>query len=187
MENTDQNITTDNQGVKNDSVKGDDNPSVASVNDTNAEENAVPYPRFKEVNKKYQDTLAELNQKKADEEEARVKALEEQGKYKELNTELASENKNLKDKLDIFAKREQEEREGLLAQLDETDKEVYGSLTTEQLKKHLSKTKPTSQPTNVSPQTKLREDTNLKKNVWNKTKDEIKENWNEIVGAYQKK
>ena len=90
MKNSNENPTTDNQGVKSDSVQTDENVSVeATDNDTNTVE-SIPYARFNEVTRKNKDLEAKLKDYQTKQEANRVKAMEEQGKFKELNTELTT-------------------------------------------------------------------------------------------------
>jgi hypothetical protein len=186
MENNSTNITTDNQGVKTDTAQGSDNPSVETGNDNKTVENAVPYPRFNEVISQNKELKSQIKKFQEDQENARLKALEEEGKFKELNSELSTENKSLKEKLETYYKKELEVREGLLAQLDENDKEVYGTLNNEQLRKHLSKKNITSATTNTSPQTKVRENVD-RSQFWNMSKEEQKTKWKDMFSSYKNK
>ena len=187
MEKTTQNPTTDNQGVKTDSVKADANASVDSTDNDNKPVDNVPYARFNEVTKQKKDLEAKLKQYEAKQEEARVKAMEEQGKYKELNAELSDKVKTYEEKLNVYAEKEAKEREGLLSQLDDQDKEVYGSLSNDQLRKHLSKSqKQESVNTNTTPP--VRDASGKKVADWTTmSPQEKRENWTSILKSYQKK
>ena len=187
MEKTTQNPTTDNQGVKNDSVKADANASVDSTDNDNKPVDNVPYARFNEVTKQKKDLEAKLKQYEAKQEEARVKAMEEQGKYKELNAELSDKVKTYEEKLNVYAEQEAKEREELLSQLDDSDKEVYGNLSNEQLKKHLSKLQPKqTAPTSTTQPTRDVYGAN-KNSDWTKLDDrERRSNWKSIVDSFKK-
>ena len=78
MKNSEQNPTTDNQGVKSDSVQGNDNPSVDSTNNDNKTVDSIPYARFNEVTKQKKDLETKIRDYEAKQEENRVKRLEEQ-------------------------------------------------------------------------------------------------------------
>lgn len=186
MEKTIQNPTTDNQGVKSDPDKAVDNASVELTgNENNTVEN-VPYGRFNEVTKQKRELEAKLKAYEAQQEENRVKVMEEQGKFKELNTELSDKLKTYEDKLNVYAEIEAKEREDLLSQLDDQEKEVYGSLNNGQLKKHLSKVQPT--PTAQTSTTQPTRDVSGKKVTdWTTLdKDERRSNWDAIVKSFKK-
>jgi hypothetical protein len=180
------NSTTDNQGVKTDSVQGNDNPSVESTGNDKSVETNIPYARFNEVTKQKKELEAKLKQYEEKQEANRVKALEEQGKYKELNTELTDKVKSYEEKLNVYAEKEAKEREGLLNQLSDDDKNLYGSLSNEALRTHLSKVKEQSVPTNTTQPTKLRGNQDVKE-FWNQPKEEQKKNWADMIATYTKK
>ena len=52
MKNSNENPTTDNQGVKTDSVQTDENVSVETTGSDNKTLESLPYARFNEVTKK---------------------------------------------------------------------------------------------------------------------------------------
>ena len=187
MKNSNENPTTDNQGVKSDSVQTDENVSVeATGNDTNTVE-SIPYARFNEVTKKNKDLEAKLKEFQTKQEENRVKAMEEQGKYKELNAELTTKLQSHEEKLNVYAEKEAKEREDLLSNLDDHDKEVYGSLSNDQLRKHLSKVqKPQSANTTTTPP--VRDASGQKITDWTKmTPQEKRDNWGSILKSYTNK
>ena len=179
------NSTTDNQGVKTDSVQGNDNPSVEATGNDKSVETNIPYARFNEVTKQKKELEAKLKQYEEKQEANRIKALEEQGKYKELNTELSEKVKQYEEKLNVYAEKEAKEREGLLNQLNDDDKEIYSSLSNEALRTHLSKNAQQSAQTNTSPQTKVRGNQDVK-DFWNQPKDIQKRNWKDMLATYRK-
>ena len=187
MKNSNENPTTDNQGVKNDSVQTDENVSVETTDSDKKTVESIPYARFNEVTKQNQEYKTKLKEFEAKQEEDRIKAMEEQGKYKELNAELSTKVKTYEEKLNVYAEKEQKEREDLISQLDDQDKEVYGSLSNDQLRKHLSKSqKQESVNTNTTPP--VRDASGKKVADWTTmTPQEKRENWTSILKSYQKK
>ena len=186
MKNSDQNPTTDNQGVKTDSVKTDENVSVeATGNDINTVD-SIPYARFNEVTKQKKDLEAKLREFEQKQEASRVKAMEEQGKFKELNSELTTKLQSYEEKLNVYAEKEAKEREDLVSQLDDQDKEVYGSLSNDQLRKHLSKVqKPQSVNTNSTQP--IRDVSGNTVSDWTKLDPKDKRsNWASIVKSFKK-
>ncbi len=186
MKNSEQNPTTDNQGVKSDSVQGNDNPSVDSTNNDNKTVDSIPYARFNEVTKQKKDLETKLRDYEAKQEENRVKRLEEQGKYKELNAELSSKVSKYEEKLNVYAEKEAKEREDLVSQLDDQDKEVYGSLSNDQLRKHLAKgQKP--KPATINTTQPVRDTSGNRVTDWtNLSKNDKKSNWKSILKTYKK-
>ena len=187
MKNSNENPTTDNQGVKSDSAQPSENVSVeATGNDTNTVE-SIPYARFNEVTKQKKELEAKLKEFNDTQQANRIKAMEEQGKYKELNAELTSKVNKYEEKLNVYAEREAKEREDLISQLDDQDKEVYGSLSNDQLRKHLSKSqKQESVNTNTTPP--VRDASGKKVADWTTmSPQEKRENWTSILKSYQKK
>ena len=186
MKNSNENPTTDNQGVKSDSVQTDENVSVETTdNDTNTVE-SIPYARFNEVTKQKKELETKLKEFNDTQEANRIKAMEEQGKYKELNAELTSKVNKYEEKLNVYAEQEAKVREDLLSQLDDQDKEVYGSLSNDQLRKHLSKgQKP--QPANTNTTQPIRDVSGNKVADWTKldTKDKT-DNWGSILKSLKK-
>ena len=186
MKNSNENPTTDNQGVKSDSVQTDANVSVETTgNDINTVE-SIPYARFNEVTKQKKELEAKLKEFNDTQEANRIKAMEEQGKYKELNAELTSKVNKYEEKLNVYAEQEAKVREDLLSQLDDQDKEVYGSLSNDQLRKHLSKgQKP--QPANTNTTQPIRDVSGKKLADWTKLDPkEKRENWGNILKSFKK-
>ena len=187
MKNNEENPTTPNQGVKTDSDQAVANATVDTTGNDNKTVDSIPYARFNEVTKKNKELEAKLKDYQATQEANRVKAMEEQGKYKELNTELTTKLQSQEEKLNVYAEKEAKEREDLLSQLDDQDKEVYGSLSNDQLRKHLSKEqKP--QPANTNTTQPIRDVSGKKVADWTKLDPkEKRDNWGSILKSFNKK
>ena len=187
MKDSIENPTTDNQGVKTDSVQADDNASVEVTGNENKSVESIPYARFNEVNKQKKELETKLKEFNDKQEQARIKAMEEQGKYKELNAELTSKVNKYEEKLNVYAEQEAKEREDLLSKLDDQDKEVYGSLSNDQLRKHLDKLQP-QKSLNTSNTPPTRNVYNGNKDAdWTKLDDrERRSNWKSIVESFKK-
>jgi|TARA_R100000773_G_C4211974_1_gene111309 hypothetical protein len=185
MNKNTENPTTDNQGVKSDSVQTDENVSVDTTDNVKDPVESIPYARFNEVNKQKRELETKLKEYQDKQEAQRVKAMEEQGKFKELNTELTNKLQSYEEKLNVYAEKEKKERENLISQLDDQDKEVYGSLSNDQLRKHLEKSKKQSVTTNVTPP--IRDKSGNKITDWATMSPEDKRsNWKSIIKSYKK-
>tara|TARA_R100001594_G_scaffold60348_1_gene94292 strand:- start:43 stop:603 length:561 start_codon:yes stop_codon:yes gene_type:complete len=186
MKNNTQNPTTEDQGVKTDSVQTDENVSVETTGNDNKSVDSIPYARFNEVTKQKKELEAKLKDYEAKQEADRIKAMEEQGKYKELNAELTSKVNTYEEKLNVYAEKDAKEREDLLSQLDDQDKEVYGSLSNDQLRKHLEKSK--TQPVNTNTTQPIRDASgNTVKDWTSMSPQEKRDNWGAILKSYTKK
>ena len=185
MKNNEENPTTNNQGVKTDSDQAVANASVDTTDNENKAVDSIPYARFNEVTKKNKDLEAKLKDYQAKQEENRVKTMEEQGKFKELNAELTTKLQTQEEKLNVYAEKEAKEREDLITQLDDQDKEVYGNLTNGQLRKHLAKSK--TQPVNTNTTQPIRDVSgNTVKNWSSLSPDEKRSNWKSVLKSYKK-
>jgi hypothetical protein len=113
--------------------------------------------------------------------------MEEQGKYKELNKELSEKLNSYEEKLNVYAEKEAKEREDLISQLDDKDKDLYGALNNDQLRKHLSKVQK-SQSVATNTTQAVRDVSNTKVNDWTSLSSEDKRsNWKDIIKTYTKK
>ena len=186
MKDSNENPTTNNQGVKTDSDQAVANASVDTTDNENKAVDSIPYARFNEVTKQKKELETKLKEYQAKQEENRVKAMEEQGKFKELNAELTTKLQSQEEKLNVYAEKEAKEREDLLSQLDDQDKEVYGSLSNDQLRKHLSKgQKP--QPANTNTTQPIRDVSGKKLEDWTKLDPkEKRDNWGSILKSFKK-
>ena len=118
-------------------------------------------------------------------EEDRTTQMEEQGKYKELNAELRTENEKLKEKNNFYIEQEAKERESLLESLSDNDKTIYGDLPTDKLKQHVS---------NIVTKTTVRTDksqpirgNNFDKDIWAMEDKDKKSNWTDYIRSLTKK
>jgi hypothetical protein len=186
MNKNTENPTTDNQGVKSDSDQTVENVSVDTTDNVKDAVESIPYARFNEVNKQKRELETKLKEYEQKQEAQRVKAMEEQGKFKELNAELTNKLQSYEEKLNVYAEKEQKEREDLLSQLDDQDKEVYGSLSNDQLRKHLTKAqKPQSTTTNTTQP--IRDKSGNKVTDWTKMSPQDKrDNWGNILKSFKK-
>ena len=103
MNKNTENPTTDNQGVKSDSVQTDENVSVDTTDNVKDPVESIPYARFNEVNKQKKELETKLKEYQDKQEAQRVKAMEEQGKFKELNAELTNKLQSYEEKLNVYA------------------------------------------------------------------------------------
>jgi len=165
----------DTQNVDNNSaVEGNDNP------------NNVPYARFNEIVKSNKEMKERLESLKADKEAQRVKQMEEQGQYKEINTELQAKIDKLTEQNNYYVEIEKKERETLLSKLPDDDREVYGDLSTEKLKAHIDRNFKQSVPTDKSNAVRgnvLPDD----KNLWDMSPEDQKKNWTAYLNKFKKR
>tara|TARA_Y100001973_G_C5209214_1_gene344209 strand:- start:2470 stop:3033 length:564 start_codon:yes stop_codon:yes gene_type:complete len=165
----------DSQNVEKDSaVKGNDTP------------NSVPYARFNEVNKSYNSLKEEVKALKQTQEDARVKQMEEQGKFKELNAELYTENKSLKEKLAYHNDLEMKERESMISQIPEKERHIYEELPTVKLREHIAtysskKTVPTDKSAPIRKALDVKHDSD----IWDKDKKDRQNSWGSILQHFQ--
>ena len=167
----------DNQNVENNTA------DTGNVNPDN-----VPYARFNEVTKQNKALQEQINKENEKREADRVKRMEEEGKTQELYAESQIKLKSLEEKVAHYEAVEQQERETLLGQLPEEDREVYGKLPTPDLKKHMSKVSQTAVSTDKSAPVR---GTNLKvkdtNEIWDMSDNNKRKNWSDIVNYYKKK
>ena len=128
------------------SVVEQNNDTKPAVNENDANQPAdtgnvnpdsVPYARFNELskqNKKLQKQMDEINSER---EEARIKRMEEEGKTKELYSELQIKNKALEEKNAYYEGLEEQERESLLSQIPDGERSIYEDLSTLKLRAHV--------------------------------------------------
>ena len=168
----------DNENVVNQpAVKGNDTPT-----------DNVPYARFNEVNKQKRELETQLQESKARDEKNRISQMEEQGKYKELNAELQTKYDTLKKQNAYYQEQEQKERETLLQKLPESERSVYGDLSTDKLRIHIS---------NVSKMQGIRTDksgqvrgSNLDiqndSEIWKMDQKNRQKNWSDVIKHFKK-
>tara|TARA_Y100001963_G_C6782513_1_gene450769 strand:+ start:192 stop:755 length:564 start_codon:yes stop_codon:yes gene_type:complete len=170
--------SADKQNVANQTaVEGNDSP------------NSVPYARFNEIvkqNKKLNDKLDKLSkQQEAD----RMKEMEEQNKFQELYTELKAQNQKLTEKNEYYGKLEQEERDGLLAQLSEEEQEIYSDLPTTKLRTHIANM--SSKNAVASDKSAAIRGNNLKikhdSDIWKMNSQDRKSSWGDVLNHFKNK
>jgi hypothetical protein len=165
-----ENENLDNQTA----VSGVDNP------------NNVPYARFNEVVKSNKDMTKKLQDLMSSKEADRVKTMEEQGQYKELNTELQSKIDTLTEKNNYYVEQERIERDNLLSKLPEDDRKIYGDLSTNKLKTHIEKF---SQKSNVQTDKSNAVRGNVlpdDKNIWDMSSEDKRKNWTAYLNKFKK-
>ena len=103
-----------------------------------------------------------------------------------VHTELSAKLQKQEEVLNVYAEKEAKEREDLLTQLDDQDKEVYGSLSNDQLRKHLTKLQ--KQPSvNTNTTQPIRDASGNKVKNWNAlSSQEKRDNWDLILKSYKK-
>ena len=164
----------DTQNAENSAVQGNDNP------------NSIPYARFNEVNKKYGSLQEEVKALKQTQEDGRVAQMEEQGKFKELNAELYTENKSLKDKLAYHNDLEAKEREVLINQIPEIERHIYQDLPTLRLREHLNTyNKFKGIPTDKGVPIRKTLDVKHESDIWDKDTKDRQNSWGNVLQHFQ--
>ena len=175
---------------QNSDTKTADKENVANqpADTGNVNPDSVPYARFNELskqNKKLQKQIDEINSER---EEARIKRMEEEGKTKELYSELQIKNKALEEKNAYYQELEEKERESLLSQIPEGERSIYEDLTTLKLRAHVE---------NISKLQNVRTDKSapLRGNnlgikddsdVWKMDKSDRRKNWSDVIRHFKK-
>ena len=160
---------------------------------TTIDEELVPKARFKEVISRAQTAEAKLKELEAEREAQRMKDLEEQNRYKELNAELVQKNRELtelldplKQKADQYDSYTESRRALLLEKIPEDDRDIYEGIPLEKLEKAASRVTPPTAPSstvNTSPQ--IRASNNGMKHPMDMTLEERKQNWDYVTKFYQ--
>lgn len=117
---------------------------VVKTEDTSQEvktekENMIPQSRFNEVisaKKELEDRLAKIE---ADRKANAEKRLTEEGKFKELNEQLAKERDAFKAQADEWKTFQDSRRKTLIEKLPEEDRDIYGELSLDKLEKVVGK------------------------------------------------
>ena len=180
--------TNDSVVEQNNDTKPADKENV--VNQTaeigNDKPDNVPYARFNEIVKQNKDLNTRLETLNVEKESQRTKQMEEEGKYKELNTELTTKIDKLQEQNAYFMELENKERDNLLGKLPEDDRAIYEDLSTEKLRKHIS---------NISTRSSLSTDKSKAvrgnvlpddKDIWNMSKEDKKKNWTAYLNKFKK-
>ena len=118
--------------VVNEDVKQDSTEATENVPN-----NSVPYSRFSEVNDKYRELEDKFNGLVKEQESARQKKLQEEGKYQELLVEkdktIEKLSQDNKDKSEYQGLR----RDMLVSELSEDDKKAYIELLQEAINRNI--------------------------------------------------
>jgi len=112
--------------------------------------------------------------------------MEEQGKFKELNAELYTENKSLKEKLAYHNDLEMKERESMISQIPEKERHIYEELPTVKLREHIAtysskKTVPTDKSAPIRKALDVKHDSD----IWDKDKKDRQNSWGSILQHFQ--
>ena len=170
--------------------KNPDGGNDTTANDEQVEkQNMIPQSRFNDqikLRKQAEEKLATLEKEK---EEARKKRLEEEGKFKELLIDQEKELETLRAFKESRDKEIAKEREDLISKLSDDEKEIYGELSNNKLRKHLETASKTSPP--ITDDTPPRRKTNgAEPEDWTKIPShKLREDgmWERIIAGYQKK
>ncbi len=127
------------------------NTPSTEASQNNVNEGMIPRSRFNEVNEKYKTLEAELSKFKKQQEADRLKALEEQGKYKTIAEETQAKLDEALPQVEEFKEYKQNKRNSLLSKVtDENDKLIANSLPLDKLELFVGKlTKTQNLPTNT--------------------------------------
>ena len=187
-------MTSDNTTTvveQNNETKPADSETIEkqSADTGNVNPDSVPYARFNELSKDRKKLQAEIDAMKAQQEEARLARMEEEGKTKELYSEVKAENKTLKEQNAYYKNLEQQERDGLLAQLPDDERDIYGDLSTTKLRAHVSKMRK-AQSVNTDKSSAMRGNSlGIKhdSDIWNMNPKDRKKSWGDIVSHFKNK
>ena len=129
--------------VKQDSVNPNDQKQE-SINPTDVnqgqKDHTVPYSIFKEVKDQvadFKNKLAEFEDEKRSTRESKMK---EEGQYKQLLSEKDSMIDKQAEELQVFKENYSKEREILLGEMSENDRDTYSNLSNANLRIHVNKT-----------------------------------------------
>ena len=164
-----------NEDVKQDSTEAKENVSKS-----------VPYHRFSEMTEKYRELEEKFNNLLGEQDSARQKKLQEEGKYKELIVEKDKAIEKLSQDNKEKSEYQKLRRDMLLSELSEEDREMFGDLSLiklEQLVYKLSK----EQRKNVPDVPGALNDGETPKDWVNMPEDERRANWNRVLQAYMRK
>ena len=169
------------------------NPEVSKdvkTKSTEATENVlspnVPYHRFSELTENYRELEEKFNGLVKEQESARQKKLQEEGKYQELLVEkdktIEQLSQDNKDKSEYQGLR----RDMLLSELSEDDKKAFGNLPLIQLEMLVAKFSK-EQRKNVPDVPGALNDGETPKDWVNMPDDERRKNWNRVLQTYMRK
>ena len=177
---------------KTDTKPADNENVVNQTADTGSDTpDNIPYARFNDMNKKHTakiDSLQKkLNKVLSDNEE---KAIKETNDLTEAKTKLAEQNdliKELQSYKGVIEEERAKQREELLGNLSDDDRELYGSLSNEQLQNHLTKHNANKSVNTDKSQAVRGSAFPDDKNIFEMDKDERKKNWTEYLKKYTNK
>jgi len=169
------------------------NPEVSKdvkTKSTEATENVlspnVPYHRFSELTENYRELEEKFDGLVKEQESARQKKLQEEGKYQELLVEkdktIEQLSQDNKDKSEYQGLR----RDMLLSELSEDDKKAFGNLPLIQLEMLVAKFSK-EQRKNVPDVPGALNDGETPKDWVNMPDDERRKNWNRVLQTYMRK
>ena len=169
------------------------NPEVSKdvkTKSTEATENVlspnVPYHRFSELTENYRELEEKFDGLVKEQESARQKKLQEEGKYQELLVEkdktIEQLSQDNKDKSEYQGLR----RDMLLSELSEDDKKAFGNLPLIQLEMLVAKFSK-EQRKNVPDVPGALNDGEAPKDWVNMPDDERRKNWNRVLQTYMRK
>ena len=169
------------------------NPEVSKdvkTKSTEATENVlspnVPYHRFSELTENYRELEEKFDGLVKEQESARQKKLQEEGKYQELIVEkdktIEQLSQDNKDKSEYQGLR----RDMLLSELSEDDKKAFGNLPLIQLEMLVAKFSK-EQRKNVPDVPGALNDGEAPKDWVNMPDDERRKNWNRVLQTYMRK
>ena len=152
----------------------------------NVPNSSVPYSRFSEVNDKYRDLEEKFDGLVKEQESARQKKLQEEGKYQELIVEkdktIEQLSQDNKDKSEYQGLR----RDMLLSELSDEDKKAFGNLPLIQLEMLVAKFSK-EQRKNVPDVPGAINEGEAPKDWVNMPDDERRANWNRVLQTYMRK
>ena len=169
------------------------NPEVSKdvkTKSTEATENVlspnVPYHRFSELTENYRELEEKFDGLVKEQESARQKKLQEEGKYQELIVEkdktIEQLSQDNKDKSEYQGLR----RDMLLSELSDEDKKAFGNLPLIQLEMLVAKFSK-EQRKNVPDVPGALNDGETPKDWVNMPDDERRKNWNRVLQTYMRK
>jgi hypothetical protein len=138
----------------------------------------------KKYRKRAQESEAKLERLNKKLEEDRQKQMEEQNQWQQLAEERAVKLSEMEPIVEAFRKDEADQREGILADFEESDREQFGSLSLPQLRTLHSKlinNNDSVPPTSGTPARAV----NPNNKDWTKmSQEERRTNWKDIVKGY---
>jgi|TARA_R100001530_G_scaffold50708_1_gene37689 hypothetical protein len=171
--------------VKNSEV-GNDVKSNSTEATENVPNNPVPYSRFSEQVGKYRELENKFDGLVKEQESARQKKLQEEGRYQELIVEkdktIEELSQDNKDKSEYQGLR----RDMLLSELSEEDKKAFGNLPLIQLEMLVAKFSK-EQRKNVPDAPGALNEEEIPKDWVNMPDDKRRANWNRILQTYMRK